>query len=204
MSFQPRKAVFEVIRQMLGRGFHQSEVERLDMALDCDAGDASRCAAVAANEGRAVSAQGIALIKRFEGCASKRADGLVEAYPDPASGAEPWTIGWGATGREIGPETVWTQEECDARLAADLKKYAREVTQAIGSTPTSQAQFDALVSFHYNTGAIARATLTRRHLTQDYDGAAAQFARWNRASGQVLKGLARRRSAEASLYKSLV
>lgn len=155
---------------------------------------------------RRVGPDGIALIKRFEGCARLRPDGLIEAYPDPGTGANPWTIGWGATGRDdfsngfIGPGTRWTQSQCDARLAQDLERYAADVAAAIGSAPTTQAQFDALVSFHYNTGAIARATLTRRHKAGDHDGAAREFARWNRAGGRVLKGLVRRREAEAELY----
>lgn len=157
---------------------------------------------------RSVGPAGIALIKRFEGCARLRTDGLVEAYPDPGTGGAPWTIGWGATGRDhvhggrIGPATVWTQDECDARLADDLARYAAEVTAAIAGAPTSQPQFDALVSFHYNTGAIARATLTRKHREGDSEGAAREFARWNRAGGRVLKGLVRRREAEAELYLS--
>lgn len=151
---------------------------------------------------------GTALIKRFEGCARLRLDGLVEAYPDPGTGGEPWTIGWGATGRDhvhcgrIGPGTVWTQCQCDARLADDLARYAADGAAALGDAPTSQAQFDALVSFHYNTGAIACATLTKKHIAGDYDGAASEFARWNRAGGRVLKGLVRRRAAEAELYQS--
>jgi GH24 family phage-related lysozyme (muramidase) len=155
-----------------------------------------------------VGPEGTALIKRFEGCARLRPDGLVEAYPDPGTGGEPWTIGWGATGRDdfnggrIGPGTVWTQAQCDARLATDLARYAAEVAAAIGDAPTTQAQFDALVSFHYNTGAIARATLTKRHIAGDYQGAAREFARWTRAGGRVLKGLVRRRAAEAELYLS--
>ncbi|MCZ8137230.1 MAG: lysozyme [Porphyrobacter sp.] len=158
---------------------------------------------------RTIGPDGIALIKRFEGCARLRTDGLVEAYPDPGTGAAPWTIGWGATGRDhvhggkIGPDTVWTQAQCDARLAEDLARYAAEVAAAIGDAPTSQAQFDALVSFHYNTGAIGRATLTRKHRAGDAAGAAREFARWNRAGGRVLKGLVRRREAEAELYLTL-
>jgi GH24 family phage-related lysozyme (muramidase) len=157
---------------------------------------------------RRIGPAGIALVKRFEGCARLRRDGLFEAYPDPGTGAEPWTIGWGATGRDrftggsIGPDTRWTQAQCDARLAEDLSTFAAEVAAAIGETPTTQAQFDALVSFHYNTGAIARATLTKRHIAGDHAGAARQFARWNRAGGRVLKGLVRRRAAEAELYLS--
>jgi GH24 family phage-related lysozyme (muramidase) len=72
----------------------------------------------------------------------------------------------------------------------------------VGDAPTTPAQFDALVAFHYNTGAIGRATLTRKHREGDREGAAREFARWNRAGGKVLKGLVRRRAAEAELYLS--
>jgi GH24 family phage-related lysozyme (muramidase) len=57
-----------------------------------------------------------------------------------------------------------------------------------------------MVSFHYNTGAIARATLTRRHIAGDHAGAAREFARWNRAGGRIMQGLVRRRAAETELY----
>lgn len=157
-----------------------------------------------------VSSTGIALIKRFEGCARVRPDGMVEAYPDPASSlartgagsGAPWTIGWGATGPGIGPGTVWSQAQCDARLERDLTRYAAEVARVLGDAPTSQNQFDALVSFHYNTGAIRRATLTRLHKAGNHAAAADEFARWNRAGGQVLPGLVRRRAAESALYRS--
>lgn len=157
---------------------------------------------------RRLGPAGIALVKRFEGCARLRTDGLIEAYPDPGTGGAPWTIGWGATGRDrftggmIGPGTRWTQAQCDARLAEDLAAYAAEVAAAIGGALTTQSQFDALVSFHYNTGAIARATLTQKHIAGDHAGAAREFARWNRAGGRVLQGLVRRRAAEAELYQS--
>ncbi len=154
---------------------------------------------------RSIGPAGIALIKQFEGCARLRRDGLVEAYPDPGTGAEPWTIGWGATRGglhgHVGPDTLWTQDQCDERLAQDLVRYTSEVRRAIGDTPTTQAQFDAMVSFHYNTGAIARATLTRRHVAHDYEAAAGEFKRWNMAGGRVLKGLVRRRAAEERLYR---
>lgn len=197
-----RKAIFDVIRRLLGRGLRQGEVDAIDAALD-SAGESGgplprdRTTSVSAPT---VGAAGIALIKRFEGCERRIAGGLIEAYPDPGTGGAPWTIGWGATGPGIGPGTVWTQAQADARLENDLVRYAADVARAIGGAPTTQAQFDALVSFHYNTGAIARATLTRKHIAGDYAGAAAEFARWNRAGGRVLKGLARRRREEAALY----
>lgn len=149
---------------------------------------------------RTIARPGLELIKRFEGCARLRPDGQVEAYPDPGTGGAPWTIGWGSTGPGIVRGTVWTMARCNDRLAADLDRYAAEVRLAIGSAPTTQGQFDALVSFHYNTGAIARATLTRLHNAGDHAGAAREFGRWVFAAGTRLKGLARRRAAEAALY----
>ena len=145
---------------------------------------------------------GLALIKRSEGCARRRADGRFEAYPDPGTGAEPWTIGWGATGRGIVQGTVWTAAECDARLERDLVRFSREVARAVGDGPTSQNQFDALVSFHYNTGAIAKATLTKLHKLGRFEDAAREFGKWVHAGGKRLNGLVRRREAEAALYRS--
>lgn len=197
-----RRAIFDNFRSILGRGLRQSEVDAIDKAIDCAAGDAQACAELRPASRLKPGTQAFELIKRFEGCASLRPDGMIEAYPDPGTGGAPWTIGWGATGPDIGPGTVWTQAQCDARLARDVARHAAEVARALGDAPTTQAQFDALVSFHYNTGAIARATLTTLHRAGDIHGAAGQFARWNRAGGRVLKGLVRRRQAEARVYAS--
>ncbi|TRD10736.1 lysozyme [Erythrobacter insulae] len=195
-STNPRKPVFDTVRKMLGRGFRTSEVRSLDSALD-QAGGPSPIPFT-------VGPAGIALIKRFEGCARLRRDGRVAAYPDPGTGGAPWTIGWGATRQGlhgfVREDTIWTQNQCDERLEEDLKRYAADVARAIGDAPTTQSQFDAMVSFHYNTGAIGRATLTKKHVAGDHAGAAQEFARWNKAGGQVLKGLVRRRSEEARLY----
>lgn len=193
-----RKPIFDAVRQLLGRSFHTSEIARLDAAID-----AAITAATPTGIARQIGPDGIALIKRFEGCAKRRDDGQFEAYPDPGTGGAPWTIGWGATGKGIGPGTVWTAQQCDARLEADLARYSAEVSRALGEAPTSQQQFDALVSFHYNTGAIGRATLTRLHQAGNYDGAAAEFGKWVNAGGRRLAGLVRRREAEAALYRGV-
>lgn len=52
-------------------------------------------------------------IQTDEGC-------KLHAYPDPLSGGDPWTVGYGATGAAIGPDTVWTQDEAHADLTARL------------------------------------------------------------------------------------
>ena len=153
-------------------------------------------------EPRTVGKAGLALIRKWEGCAKRRPDGRMEAYPDPGTGGAPWTIGWGSTGQDIARGTIWTQAQCEARLAQDLQRFASEVSAAIGHAPTSAHQFDALVAFHYNTGQIARATLTRKHKAGDFLGAAREFARWIYAGGRVMEGLRRRRADEAALYAS--
>lgn len=199
-----RKVIFDSVRRILGRGLVTADVASLDCAIDLASGADSDCDPLQAQfQPIRISASGIALIKEFEGCARKRRDGLVEAYPDPGTGGAPWTIGWGATGRGVTPRTVWTQKQCDDRLTSDLLRYASDVRDALGQAPTTQAQFDAMVCFHYNTGAIRRATLTRLHRAQNYRGALAEFARWNRAGGRVMKGLVRRRAAEARLYSGV-
>ena len=65
-----------------------------------------------------------------------------------------------------------------------------------------QNQFDALVSFTYNCGkgALKTSTLLKKLNQGDIQGAAQEFLRWNKASGQVLAGLTRRRTAEMELF----
>ena len=157
---------------------------------------------------RNVSQAGIGLLHHFEGCHRIRPDGMVEAYPDPATGGEPWTIGWGSTRNGlhgfVNRNTVWTQRQCDERFEDDLRRvYVPQVLKALDSAPVTQGQLDALVSFTYNlgAGALGRSTLLRKHKEGDYPGAAREFLRWNRANGKVMAGLTRRREAEARMYR---
>lgn len=202
-----RRPIFDAVRAMLGRGFTADEIDALDAACDTAEGAiAGRKASVkvmraTGQAGRVLGEKGMSLIQSFEGCEKDRADGQFEAYPDPGSSdGRPWTIGWGSTGRDIVPGTVWTRQQCDDRFARDMQGYANAVIAAIGDAPTTQNQFDALVSFHYNTGAIAKATLTRKHKAGDYAGAEAEFGKWVKNAGTVMRGLVRRRAAEAKLY----
>ena len=156
---------------------------------------------------RRTSKAGIDLMHEFEGCERKRPDGRFEAYLCPA---KVWTVGWGATGADpfnggkIGKGTVWTQAQCDMRFEQHLAQFEQAVRDALGKSPASQAQFDALVAWTYNVGigAMQKSTLMRLHKAGDFDGAAKQFLRWNRAGGKILRGLTRRREAEAQLYRS--
>jgi GH24 family phage-related lysozyme (muramidase) len=193
-----RKPIFDAVRAAAPPGVFDSpgNIAELDRVLDCLGVTAS-----GATAGRAVGAAGIALIQRFECCARRLADGRFTAYTDPGSkDGRPWTIGWGSTGPDIGPGTIWTQAECDRRFARDLQRHADEVAEAIEQAPTAQHQFEALVSFHYNTGAIRRATLTRLHVAGDHAGAQQEFTKWVYNDGRKMAGLVRRRAAEAAHY----
>lgn len=197
-----RKAIFDAVRLMLGRSFAPAEVTRLDHAIDLAAAPEPVDGGVLT-----IGDAGLQLIREFEGCAKRRSDGTVEAYPDPGTGGAPWTIGWGSTtdedGRALAPGTVWPQERCDARFAAHVAEFAGEVAELLEGALTRPNQFDALVSLAYNIGAqaLATSTLLRMHKAGDHAGAAEQFGRWNRAGGRVLAGLVRRRAAEAALYR---
>ena len=193
------KIIFDTVRPWLdNKGFTSERIAALDDAIYNAMGIST--IVVTAPEPAPIKLDwrlgpaGEKLIHSFEDC-------KLEAYPDPGSkDGHPWAIGWGSTGPGIGPGVVWTQAECDARFARDVIRFVADVVKAIGSAPTTQNQFDALVSFHYNTGAIGKATLTKKHVAGDYAGAQAEFGKWVYNDGKVMRGLTRRRAAEAALY----
>jgi GH24 family phage-related lysozyme (muramidase) len=148
--------------------------------------------------------KGEALIKRWEGYAKDLGDGRVQSYPDPATGGAPWTIGWGTTGPDVTRGTVWAKEKAQERFVEHIGQFVAGVTRALDGAPTTQNQFDAMVSLAYNVGLgnFGSSTLLKKHKAKDYIGAQAQFAVWNKAAGRVMKGLTDRRADEAKLYGS--
>lgn len=190
------KALFDAVRAIKGAPLSQADVELINRALIGTV--------TTAVSGMKASKRGVDLIHSFEQC-------RLAAYPDPGSrDGTPWTIGWGSTGPDIQRGTVWTQAQADARFAQDLVKFEVGVNMLLAGAPTTQPQFDALVSFAYNVGldidddtaaeGLGDSTLLRKHKAGDYAGAQAQFAAWNKNDGKVMNGLVRRRAAEAALY----
>ena len=144
-----------------------------------------------------ISAQCVDLVKHFEGL-------YLKAYLCPA---EVWTIGYGHTGLKHNDGTVKagrkiTEAEAEALLMQDLNtKYAPGVRRLV-KVPVTQHEFDALVSFHFNTGALGKSTLLKKLNQKDKGGAALEFLRWTRGGGKVLPGLVRRRKAEQYLFNT--
>ena len=81
-----------------------------------------------------------------------------------------------------------------ATFRRDLPKYEAGVNRAV-KVPITQAQFDALVSFHYNTGAIGKASLVKRLNAGDLAGAAAGFMAWKKPPEIIA-----RRKAEQAMF----
>lgn len=142
----------------------------------------------------AYSDRGFALTKGFEGL-------RLEAYRDVAG---VWTIGYGHTGSGVTAGLVWTQEQAEAALAADLGWAVMCVNQHV-SADLTQNQFDALVDFCFNVGpgAWLNSTLLRQVNLGNFERAAAQFLLWVKAGGQKVEGLVRRRQAERELFLSV-
>lgn len=136
------------------------------------------------------SRAGLPLIKQFEGC-------RLAAYLCPAG---VWTIGWGRTTNVKRGDTC-TQAQADAWLVAEYDAFEKKVSGLV-RVPVTSNQLGALVSFAYNVGvgALGSSTLLRLLNAGDHAGAAAQFARWNKAGGKALAGLTKRRAAEAALF----
>lgn len=142
-----------------------------------------------------LSQRGIGLIKQFEGYSSK-------AYPDPSTGGAPWTIGYGTT-KGVKPGMIITAEQAEKMLRDDVAKFESGVSSLI-TAPTTQGQFDAMVSLAYNIGLgnFGKSTLLKKHNARCYTCAADQFRVWNRANGKVMNGLTKRRAAERQVYMS--
>ena len=73
-----------------------------------------------------ITPEGLQLIKSWEGC-------RLCAYPDPASGGAPWTIGYGHTGPEVHQGLAISQQQAEAWLAEDIATAAAAVDRLLVS-----------------------------------------------------------------------
>jgi len=147
------------------------------------------------------SNNGIRLIQEFEGL-------RLTSYLCSAGVA---TVGYGATyyqdGSKVKLGQTITRDQADQLLKDHLKEFEGSVVGLLNTTKVNQNQFDALVSFCFNLGAgnLAKSQLLRFVKANPKDPKiAAEFAKWNRAGGEVSRGLVRRRKKEAELYFAAV
>ena len=141
---------------------------------------------------RSTSPRGLSIIKAHEGLRLK-------AYLCPAG---VWTIGYGSTGPHVKPGMTITQMQADALLARDVRRFEDRVNRLV-KVPITQGQFDALVSFDFNTGALHSSTLLKRLNAGKHSEVPAQLMRWTKGGGRELPGLVRRRREEAAMWRGL-
>ena len=137
-----------------------------------------------------ISTAGVDLLTHFEGL-------RLEAYQDSVG---VWTIGYGHT-KGVTPSMKITESQANNLLKTELIEYQNYINSMVNIS-LDQCQFDALVCWVYNLGPtnLKNSTL----LTLLNQGVKfqipEQIRRWNRAGGKVLKGLVRRREAEALMF----
>lgn len=143
----------------------------------------------------------LSIAKPFEGFSAN-------PYPDPGTGAEPWTIGFGSTydasDRPITPETppISYDEACDLAMRDMYRAF--QVIESDITAPMTLHEIAAVMDFVYNVGAgnFKNSTLLRMINARQYGLAAEQFERWDEAAGQVMAGLLRRRLAEEQTFNT--
>jgi lysozyme len=138
------------------------------------------------------SEEGLQLTEKFEGLRLK-------AYRDTMGVP---TIGYGHT-RDVTMDMTCTKEQARQWLQEDVQVAVDGVNRLV-AVELTQNQFDALVDFTFNlgVGSLQRSTLLKLLNAGNYSGAAGEFAKWNKAGGQVLAGLTKRRQAERDLFNS--
>lgn len=104
---------------------------------------------------------------------------------------------------DLGQWPSITPEQAEAFLEADLAPALLWVPRLIKAKLTDQ-QWGALGDFIFNlgSGALQRSTLRNMLNRGDYEGAANEFPKWNKAGGIVRSGLTRRRLAERQMFLS--
>ena len=124
------------------------------------------------------------------------------AYPDPGTGGNPWTIGYGHTGSDVYEGMVIDHAQAEELLRGDVRSAEAAVKREV-RVELNQHEFDALVDFAFNCGAgnLQHSTLLRLVNEGHFAEASQHFGDWVKGGGHVLPGLVRRRHAEAVLFE---
>lgn len=138
---------------------------------------------------RNLSANGLNLIKSFEGC-------KLTAYKCLPS-EKYYTIGYGHYGSDVTAGMKITKEQAEELLLQDCKKAIKNVNSFMSKYNFNQNQFDALVSFAFNVGSINQLTASG---TRTLEQISSKITAYNKSGGRVIEGLVKRRAKEKELY----
>lgn len=132
----------------------------------------------------------IDIIKKFEGFRST-------PYLCPAG---KYTIGYGFTD-DVEPNSYMTEIEAEKKLNIILNTLRSLILDLI-KIEINNNQLNALLSFVFNLGigTFKKSSVLTKINKKDFKGAARTMLLYNRANGEVLLGLSRRRNAEKELF----
>lgn len=109
------------------------------------------------------------------------------------------TVCDGITGPDVVPGKTYTDQECNALTIKQVEKHGSELLDCIHVRIT-QGMYEALAGWAYNvgTGAACKSTAIRLINQGKYYAGCKDLLRWNRAGGQVVRGLTLRRERESA------
>lgn len=128
----------------------------------------------------------LSIVKEFEGFNPK-------AYSD----YKQTSIGYGTRAKK-GERSI-SKEEAEIRLQQELAVHRKRVEDHVAKHgyKFTTNQLDALTSFDYNTGRIEELTAGGKRTPEQI---AAKIPAYNKAGGEVVKGLVKRRAQEQRLF----
>lgn len=139
--------------------------------------------------------RGLDLIKENEGL-------RLVAYPDRATGAKPYTIGYGFAGPGVTLGLRWTKERAEWMLNIVTNQVSKELLTILDNLKIDQIndnQFSAMVSFAYN---IKNRDEVMTHILQEVglSGFPNKIKEYIYADHKIMNGLKTRREKEAALF----
>ena len=155
------------------------------------------------NAGLSIDANGLNLTEAFEGYDRLIDNDQVTTYFDSVGVL---TLGFGHTNLgniapHISQGDVWNRAMSNSAMDNDMAYFNVDVRRYFPSYQLNQNQFNALVSFDFNTGALGRSSIPAKIKAGNLDAAMATLLQYNHAGGQVLAGLTRRRRAEMLMFQ---
>jgi len=149
-------------------------------------------------------APALRIVRTFEGC-------RLTSYPDPGTGGEPWTVGYGSTrinGKAVVPGQIISQQQADSALYTELGLIQSKLAATVpGWSSLNRNRKAAILSFSYNVGANwmgapGFGTISRAFYAANWSAVPGALLLYVNPGTRVEAGLRRRRLAEGVLWNT--
>jgi len=145
------------------------------------------------NADKHISPTGEAFIRGFESC-------KLLAYKDYQDKAGNWVYSIGYGHSHVDKDLLINQDQADAFLDQDLKDREK-IARNLITVALNQNQWDSVISTLYNVNMIEFREYAAALNTADFDKAMNKLLEFDKSNGKQLRGLTRRRQAEAKMFR---